>query len=298
MQFPPAYQNNLHYFLGLQKHHYHELSAEMQSKLGALPNEFTSYWIDRFPRVLSHSYHALQKYSTEHSFHSYYAKEFVFSKPQYFYELTEDFVPTEPSKYQRDSPKKYVKDYRYKHTDNGNSGGGSTSKQFSKPFGSGDINNTNYTKPNKKGSYNFHRNSITIAGDTPTTTPTIPAEPIVDADGFIRVRSKSNNNTNFKKPIDNIRWTMPNRDDNWPLIGWRWCCSPIIILSIECFVSSVCKVLRVVFTSDIENIDARHIQGNEIKSEANSSEFFWCHCACFVQIAVGTCICKCFTVCW
>lgn len=208
----------------LQKHHYHELSAEMQTKLGALPNGFTSYWIDRFPRVLSHSYHALQSYSKEHSFRSYYAKEFVFSKPQYFFEVTEDFVPTEPSKYQRDSPKKYVKDYRYKQNDNGN-GGGTNNKQFSKPFGSGDNSNSNYTKPNKKGSYNFHRNSINNAGDTgPTTmtmaaaTSTISNEPIVDADGFIRVRSRNNsnqsNNTNYKKPLDNIRWTMPNRDDN------------------------------------------------------------------------------------
>lgn len=182
----------------------------MQSKLGALPNEFTSYWIDRFPRVLSHSYHALQKYSAEHSFHSYYAKEFVFSKPQYFYELTEDFVPTEPSKYQRDSPKKY----RYNAISGGGGGGGTTGKQFSKPSGSGDNNNSNYTKSNKKGSYNFHRNSITSGGDTTTTTTTIPVEPIVDADGFMRVRSRINNNTNCKKPIDNIRWTMPNRDDN------------------------------------------------------------------------------------
>lgn len=211
-------------FFDLQKHHYHELTAEMQTKLGALPNGFTSYWIDRFPRLLSHSYHALRNYSNEHSFHSYYATEFYFSKPQYFYEVTEDFVPTEPSKYQRDSPKKYVKDYRYKQNDNGLGGiggGGTNSKQFPKPFGSGDNNNSNYTKTNKKGSYNFHRNSINNAGDTgPSTSmaaPTISNEPIVDADGFIRVRSRSNNqnnNANYKKPAENIRWTMPNRDDN------------------------------------------------------------------------------------
>lgn len=190
----------------------------MQSKLGALPNGFTSYWIDRFPRLLSHSYHALQNYSNEHSFISYYANEFDFEKPQYFYEITEDFVPTEPSKYSRDSPKKYSKDYRFKQNDNGN--GGTISKQFMKPFGSGENNISNYTKPNKKGSYNFHRNN---AGDVvtttiTTTTPTISTESIVDDDGFIRVRSRNtnnqSNNTNYKKPLENIRWTMPNRDDN------------------------------------------------------------------------------------
>lgn len=190
----------------------------MQSKLGALPNEFTSYWIERFPHLLSHSYHALQNYSNEHSFVAYYAKEFAFPKPQYFYEVTEDFIPTEPAKFQRDSPKKYAKDYRYKQNDNGNAGG-TINKSYSKLFGSGDNNISNYTKTNKKGSYNFHRNSnpgeAMAATTTVSATPTISNEPIVDADGFIRVRSRSNNqNNNTKKTLDNIRWTMPSRDDN------------------------------------------------------------------------------------
>lgn len=175
----------------------------MQAKLGSLPNGFKSYWIDRFPRLLSHSYHALQNYSNEHSFHSYYAVEYAFSKPTYFFRVTEDFVPIDSAKHQRDSPKKYVKYDRFKHYDNGNGGAASTASHY--------VNN--YTKPNKKGSYNFHRNT---ADTTVTLTP--PADPIVDAEGFIRVRSRTNhnqNNSNYKKPTENIRWTMPpNRDGN------------------------------------------------------------------------------------
>lgn len=52
--------------------------------MGNIPHNFTHYWIGRFPRLLSHSYHALERCSHEPSFQHYYAHDVVFSKPEYF----------------------------------------------------------------------------------------------------------------------------------------------------------------------------------------------------------------------
>lgn len=52
--------------------------------LGSIPHNFTHYWINKFPRLLSHSYHALERCSHEPSFQYYYAQNGVFSKPEYF----------------------------------------------------------------------------------------------------------------------------------------------------------------------------------------------------------------------
>lgn len=78
-------------------------------------------------------------------FSVYFTAEFTFSKPNYFYEITEDFRPflENGSKLQRDSPKRYVgnagnRDYRYKGMDYAN---------FT----------SDRTRPSKKGTYNFTR---------------------------------------------------------------------------------------------------------------------------------------------
>ncbi|XP_021710632.1 serine/threonine-protein kinase/endoribonuclease IRE1 [Aedes aegypti] len=69
-----------------KKHHYHELTPDVQEALGAIPHKFTQYWINRFPHLLSHAYHSLADYSHEPIFHSYYNDEvnYQFSKPAYF----------------------------------------------------------------------------------------------------------------------------------------------------------------------------------------------------------------------
>ncbi|XP_062560540.1 serine/threonine-protein kinase/endoribonuclease IRE1 isoform X2 [Armigeres subalbatus] len=69
-----------------KKHHYHELTPDVQEALGAIPHKFTQYWINRFPHLLSHAYHALADYSHEPIFHSYYNDEvnYKFRKPAYF----------------------------------------------------------------------------------------------------------------------------------------------------------------------------------------------------------------------
>lgn len=211
-----------------QKHHYHELTLEMQMKMGALPNQFTQYWIDRFPRLLSHSYHSLVSCYHEHLFKAYYTKKFVFSKPNYFYENTDDFLPPEqPPKIQRDSPKRYTKDFRFKQNDNGNTA--TINIKYGKPYGE-----NNSAKPNKKGAYNFHRNNLAnnnelIERRTNEGGTSSDFNESVDTDGFTKVRyrgiqnNSTNCNVNLKKRVEgrntnnqteNILWTLPNREDN------------------------------------------------------------------------------------
>lgn len=145
----------------------------MQSLLGAIPVDFTDYWISRFPRVLSHSYHALELCSKENAFLAYYPKSYIFSKPDYFYEHTEDFVPTELPKIVRDSPKRFNKDNRYnkyngerRASPNDIENIGQNFRGFNKaPPGF-----ENFVKTNKKGAYNFHR---------PPGDLTVPQQPLI-----------------------------------------------------------------------------------------------------------------------
>ncbi|XP_055543489.1 serine/threonine-protein kinase/endoribonuclease IRE1 [Wyeomyia smithii] len=70
-----------------KKHHYHELTPEVQQALGTIPQDFTDYWISRFPRLLSHAYHALAENSQEPIFRPYYNENsYHFTKPVYFEE--------------------------------------------------------------------------------------------------------------------------------------------------------------------------------------------------------------------
>uniref|UniRef100_A0A182SYR8 non-specific serine/threonine protein kinase n=1 Tax=Anopheles maculatus TaxID=74869 RepID=A0A182SYR8_9DIPT len=91
-----------------KKHHYHELTPSMQRALGTIPHQFTQYWISRFPRLLSHSYHALADSSREPIFRHYYNDDedtehasgssavpsqsngYKFSKPYYFNQENND----------------------------------------------------------------------------------------------------------------------------------------------------------------------------------------------------------------
>ncbi|XP_052869264.1 serine/threonine-protein kinase/endoribonuclease IRE1 [Anopheles cruzii] len=112
-----------------KKHHYHELTREMQRALGTIPHEFTDYWIGRFPRLLSHSYHALADNSREPIFRQYYNDEednhtgggppvgphggYKFTKPAYFlrddndnYELLRYYELAQAMKTGTKSPKR------------------------------------------------------------------------------------------------------------------------------------------------------------------------------------------------
>lgn len=202
----------------MQKHHYHELTSDMQSVLGGLPKGFTSYWISRFPRLLSHSYHSLESCSNEHSFLSYYSRAYVFSKPSYFYEETEDFVLTEQMKPVRDSPKKY---FKYKQNDNLS---GNITRTFGQRF-------ENF-RSNKKGAYNFHRNnnnninivnnngsSMAPSGSSEQQT-NVATQIIEDTEdnGFKLVRRNANTKRRAESKIvkqEHVRWVLPHENNNF-----------------------------------------------------------------------------------
>lgn len=138
---------------------------------------------------MSHSYHALQSCAKEHVFNVYFATEYIFSKPNYFYEITEDFRPfLDNSNKQRDSPKRYNnsnnKEYRYKGVDYPN---------FS----------SDRMRQSKKGTYNFHRNyqpiqRIVTGNDTEITRSSD------DSTRSFEPRLTAANDCNVWK-IDNVR---------------------------------------------------------------------------------------------
>ncbi|NWS53976.1 ERN1 endoribonuclease, partial [Chunga burmeisteri] len=58
----------------LQKHHYHELPADVQAALGSVPEGFVRYFTSRFPRLLLHTHGAMRVCAHERLFHSYYCQ--------------------------------------------------------------------------------------------------------------------------------------------------------------------------------------------------------------------------------
>ncbi|KAG4073537.1 hypothetical protein HA402_000761 [Bradysia odoriphaga] len=167
-----------------KKHHYHELSHEMQVILGAIPVDFTKYWIQRFPYLVSHSYHALEKHSHENAFKVYYDSTYCYAKPEYFYRETDDCVwPDKLIKKLNDSPKRLSKDFRPRNNDR------RSSQDVLADGNAKPLTDNVYKTGNKRGSYNFHKN--------------------VDGDNTLTLRK------NWRKPSNisqdnNLTWTMPN----------------------------------------------------------------------------------------
>ncbi|NXJ94681.1 ERN1 endoribonuclease, partial [Corythaixoides concolor] len=56
----------------LQKHHYHELPADVRAALGSVPDGFVQYFTSRFPRLLLHTHGAMRVCAHEQLFRSYY----------------------------------------------------------------------------------------------------------------------------------------------------------------------------------------------------------------------------------
>lgn len=56
----------------LQKHHYRELPDDVKNSLGSIPDQFVQYFTLRFPRLLIHTYTALECCAHEHVFKQYY----------------------------------------------------------------------------------------------------------------------------------------------------------------------------------------------------------------------------------
>ncbi|KAI1304172.1 Serine/threonine-protein kinase/endoribonuclease ire-1 [Halotydeus destructor] len=58
-----------------KRHHYRELPEDVQSSLGDIPDGFVEYFTSRFPRLLYHSYIAMQAYKFEPMFKCYYDQD-------------------------------------------------------------------------------------------------------------------------------------------------------------------------------------------------------------------------------
>ena len=54
------------------------MSESVREILGCIPDEFVSYWLDRFPKLLLHTWLAMQCVSHEGVFHKYYANGYHF----------------------------------------------------------------------------------------------------------------------------------------------------------------------------------------------------------------------------
>lgn len=164
----------------------------MQNVLGSIPIEFTRYWVKRFPHFISHNYHALEQCAQETIFKPYYNENYQFEKPDYFYQITEDFVPQERE------PKTVKESNRYNNktpNDKRNEDGTGKSNENSP------ISNNN--RPNRKGMYNFHRNNFNNDSELTETTNT---------------NTTNNNNGGLthrkflfkkRKENSNVRWTLP-----------------------------------------------------------------------------------------
>uniref|UniRef100_A0A8B9R842 non-specific serine/threonine protein kinase n=1 Tax=Anas platyrhynchos TaxID=8839 RepID=A0A8B9R842_ANAPL len=58
-----------------KKHHYHELPADVQEALGAVPEGFVQYFTSRFPRLLLHAHSTMRLCARERLFRPYYVPE-------------------------------------------------------------------------------------------------------------------------------------------------------------------------------------------------------------------------------
>lgn len=66
--------------LNFQRNHYHELTEEARAVFGYIPDEFVKYWTERFPRLLLHTWYAMQCVRSEPIFSKYYDNIYSFSQ--------------------------------------------------------------------------------------------------------------------------------------------------------------------------------------------------------------------------
>ncbi|XP_077295002.1 serine/threonine-protein kinase/endoribonuclease IRE1-like [Arctopsyche grandis] len=81
-----------------KKHHYRELSLEAQESLGSIPEEFTMYWLKRFPRLLLHTWLQMQVFKDENLMKSYYDSNYEFDRKY----ITNEIENNDLKKYDED----------------------------------------------------------------------------------------------------------------------------------------------------------------------------------------------------
>lgn len=103
-----------------QRHHFRELSVEAQRLLGPPAENFTDYWVSRFPLLLPHSWTAMQCVRHEPLFVTYYHGSYTFpmtltdgSLPAWWYEKkSESSSSMKSSPVGKNSPKHSRRDRR------------------------------------------------------------------------------------------------------------------------------------------------------------------------------------------
>lgn len=79
----PAFQvvnANLLVTFQFQKHHYRELSDRVRKIFGSIPDKFVQYWMDRFPKLVLHTWLAMQCVNHEDVFQKYYCNVYTFPR--------------------------------------------------------------------------------------------------------------------------------------------------------------------------------------------------------------------------
>jgi len=64
-----------------KKNHYRELTEAAQQSLGHIPDQFVSYWITRFPNLLSYTWRKFEPLRDEPVFGRYYPKNYIWTSP-------------------------------------------------------------------------------------------------------------------------------------------------------------------------------------------------------------------------
>ncbi|KAK9885458.1 hypothetical protein WA026_010953 [Henosepilachna vigintioctopunctata] len=78
-----------------KKHHFRELTSEAQENLGEIPHDFTTYWTERFPLFLAHTYYVMQCVSSESTFAQYYHSDYRYSLVN-FRQLVINYIKEHP----------------------------------------------------------------------------------------------------------------------------------------------------------------------------------------------------------
>lgn len=78
-----------------KKHHFRELNVESQNLLGYNSEDFTNYWLSRFPLLLAHTWLIMQGVADEDNFKKFYNTSYRYSLPE-FKEQVLDFVSKNP----------------------------------------------------------------------------------------------------------------------------------------------------------------------------------------------------------
>lgn len=137
-----------------QKHHYHELSYDVQQALGAVPVEFTRYWISRFPHLVSHCYHALQIVAEENLFKSYYDFQYMFTRHSYL--MSHEYDNVKLISFYENNLKNVSKSPKRTKTGT-NQSQQQADLQKRSPYLQRSENQENKSPSNRRGMYNFKR---------------------------------------------------------------------------------------------------------------------------------------------